>query len=85
MITFSLREPNADLLARNLAPAQDGIAFEVVERATGESVAVKLAVPGRHNVENALAALAAARASGIALDMQACIWAVFAVSGAGSR
>ncbi|GBE43524.1 UDP-N-acetylmuramate--L-alanine ligase [bacterium BMS3Bbin10] len=70
-ITYSLTNPRADLRAGDLAPAPDGIAFQVKERISGAAWPVNLPVPGRHNVENALAALAAAHASGIALE-QAC-------------
>jgi UDP-N-acetylmuramate--alanine ligase len=67
-ISYSLANPAADLFGTDLAPAPDGIAFEVREHVTGASVPVRLAVPGRHNVANALAALAAARACGVALQ-----------------
>lgn len=66
-ITFSLKDRTAALHAGGLIPAPDGIAFEVTERATGESAPVCLRVPGCHNVANALAAIGAARASGVAL------------------
>lgn len=66
-ITFSLSDRSAHLHASGLAPAPDGIAFEVTERASGETAAVRLRVPGRHNVANALAAIGAARASGVPL------------------
>jgi len=65
-ITYSLSNSRADLVASNLAPAPDGIAFEL--RAGGTSLHVRLQVPGRHNVANALAALSAARAIGVPLD-----------------
>ncbi len=45
----------------DVVPAPDGIAFTV------EGVRVSLRVPGRHNVSNALAALAAVRAVGVPL------------------
>lgn len=64
-ITYSLNDPAADLLAGDIAPAPDGIAFTV--RESGRSVPVRLGVPGRHNVANALAALATARALGLGL------------------
>ncbi len=67
-IGFSLSDPAADLLAGELAPAPDGIAFEVTERATAARARVRLRVPGRHNVANALAALGAARACGVTLS-----------------
>jgi len=62
---FSLADPRADLFADALEPAPNGIAFELHEGASGESVSVRLAVPGRHNVANALAAIGAARACGV--------------------
>ena len=55
----------ADLRATNLRPERDGIAFRL--EAPREAHEVRLAVPGRHNVLNALAALAAARAAGVGL------------------
>lgn len=67
-ITFSLSDRSAHLRASGLAPAPDGIAFEVTERAISETAAVRLRVPGRHNVANALAAIGAARASGVPLQ-----------------
>ncbi|MGA7676150.1 MAG: Mur ligase family protein [Rhizomicrobium sp.] len=65
-ITYSLTGHNAHLAASVIVPAPDGIAFEVREGATMAKVALK--VPGRHNVANALAALCAARASGVSLE-----------------
>jgi UDP-N-acetylmuramate--alanine ligase len=67
-ITFSLNDAAADLCAGALVPAPDGIAFAVTDRATGETVPVRLRVPGAHNVANALAAIATARAIGVTLQ-----------------
>ncbi|HUC67045.1 MAG TPA: Mur ligase family protein [Stellaceae bacterium] len=67
-ITYSLRRPEADLLATEIAPAPDGIAFVLRRRTDGRAIKVTLAVPGRHNIANALAALAAALAAGVPLD-----------------
>ncbi len=39
----------------------------MIERASGESASVRLRMPGRHNAANALAAIGAARACGVAL------------------
>ena len=64
-VTYSLADPRADFFGFDLAPAQDGIAFSV--REAGHVARLKLAVPGRHNVANGLAALAAARAVGVPL------------------
>jgi len=63
--TFGLADPAARLFASGIVPAPDGIAFEVAEG--GDRVHVRLQVPGVHNVSNALAALCAARASGVSL------------------
>jgi len=78
-ITYSLSNHHAELVADNIEPAPDGIAFEVVSRGDAEyaekspdsappRLRVKLQVPGRHNVSNALAALAAAMAVGVSLE-----------------
>ncbi len=61
-IVYSLSDPAADLVASDIVPAPDGIAFTVAKRR------VHLKVPGRHNVANALAALAAGAAAGVTLD-----------------
>lgn len=58
-------ERDADLAAHAIVEARDGVAFTL--SADGETHAVRLAVPGRHNVSNALAALGAARAAGVPL------------------
>ena len=68
-VTYSLDDPAADLLASEIQPAPDGISFSV--REGGQSIALRLNVPGRHNVSNALAALGAARALGVSLDRAA--------------
>jgi UDP-N-acetylmuramate--alanine ligase len=57
----------ADLVASNLAERPFGVDFDVAER-DGKTAHVKLQVPGRHNVSNALAAIGAARAAGITLE-----------------
>jgi UDP-N-acetylmuramate--alanine ligase len=57
----------ADLVASNLTERPFGVDFDVAERG-GKTVHVKLQVPGRHNVSNALAAIGAARAAGITLE-----------------
>jgi UDP-N-acetylmuramate--alanine ligase len=65
LLRFALEDPQADYIGRDLAPAPDGIAFTAVERASRTEARIKLKVPGRHNVENALAALAASAATGV--------------------
>ncbi|MBX9813600.1 MAG: UDP-N-acetylmuramate--alanine ligase [Sphingomonas sp.] len=59
-------EGAADLVATNLAPEPFAIGFDLAEHG-GSPRRVRLRVPGRHNVANALAALGAARALGIGL------------------
>jgi UDP-N-acetylmuramate--alanine ligase len=78
-ITYSLIDQQADLVADKIEPAPDGIAFEVISRGDAECaekssdsasprLRVTLQVPGRHNVLNALAAIAAAMAAGVSLE-----------------
>jgi UDP-N-acetylmuramate--alanine ligase len=59
--TYSFRDENADLFGSAIVEAPFAISFEV------SGVPVRLQVPGRHNAENALAALAAAEAAGVPL------------------
>jgi UDP-N-acetylmuramate--alanine ligase len=66
-ITYSLSDPSADLKAGPPTQRPDGVDFAVTALASGETVAVSLRVPGLHNVANALAALGAAQACGVAL------------------
>jgi UDP-N-acetylmuramate--alanine ligase len=70
-VTYSLRDPRADLLALAPVPSPTGVAFQAKARNTGEAVAVELQVPGLHNVANALAALSVAKACGVALPQAA--------------
>ena len=76
--TYSLGNPAADLRASEIAAAPDGVAFSVRARGSAAALPVKLAVPGRHNVANALAALAAAQACGVTLDAAAVALGSFA-------
>jgi UDP-N-acetylmuramate--alanine ligase len=67
VISWSLSNPQANLFGSELRPAQDGIGFTMIERGTDARIGARLHVPGRHNVANALAALAACRAIGVPL------------------
>ena len=60
-LTYSLWDDATDLVAGDIRPRPDGISFSVREQG-GAAMTVSLDVPGRHNVSNALAALATARA-----------------------
>ena len=61
LCTYSLSDESADLFASGIREDPFAISFQVA------GVPVGLQVPGRHNVENALAALAAAEAAGVPL------------------
>lgn len=66
VIRYAINDQSADLIAYNLKPKIDGIDFTAKYQT--EEVHVSLSVPGRHNVENALAALAGATAMGCSLE-----------------
>jgi UDP-N-acetylmuramate--alanine ligase len=68
-VSFSIRDPKADYFADAVAPEPDGIAFTIHNRS--EAVRIRLKVPGRHNVANALAALAAVCAMEVPLAKSA--------------
>ncbi len=70
IVTFSLSDYRADLRAHALIAAPEGIEFSVT-RHEEEAVHVSLKVPGKHNVANALAAMAAAEAVGVSLAQSA--------------
>ena len=67
MLTYSLEDPGAAFRASDVVSAPDGMSCIVAERATGEQARVCVQTPGRHNLSNALAAIAAARACGVSL------------------
>jgi UDP-N-acetylmuramate--alanine ligase len=77
-VTFSLADPEADYSAGELIEEPTAISFMARERSSGEAVRIRLAVPGRHNAANALAALAAARAAGVPLAAAAAALSGFA-------
>ena len=64
-VTFSLSDPAADYVACGIEEEPFAVRFRV--RTADGSAPVRLQVPGRHNVSNALAALAAAEAAGVPL------------------
>ena len=68
VLTYGIEDEEADLGAWRITPEGDGAAFDLRDRQSGTILPVRLQVPGRHNVANALAALAAARACGVPLD-----------------
>lgn len=71
-ITYGFN-PQADFCAVNVRTGKDGSTFDVMARRRGNGVAmamedVFLPTPGRHNVQNALAAIAVARELGADKD-----------------
>ena len=65
ILRFGLEQP-ADVRARKLALDAEGSVFEI--GIGGDWRALRLALPGRHNIANALAAAAMAHAVGVGLD-----------------
>jgi UDP-N-acetylmuramate--alanine ligase len=65
-IGYGFDSPGADFMGKDLQLQADGVTFAL--EAEAERHEVRLAVPGRHNASNALAALAATRAIGIRLE-----------------
>lgn len=63
--TFAI-EAEADLVARDLIPEPFAIRFTLAGE--GETLPVRLSVPGRHNVANALAAIGAVVAAGVPIE-----------------
>jgi len=61
-LSYGIDHPNAVIKATDLNPRKDGVSFRV------EGKNVRLQVPGRHNVSNALAALCVAKHIGMSLD-----------------
>jgi UDP-N-acetylmuramate--alanine ligase len=65
-IGYGFDAPGADFQGKDLQHQPDGVTFAL--QAEGERHDVRLAVPGRHNASNALAAIAAARALGVRIE-----------------
>jgi len=76
LVGFGFDAPGATLVGRNVELSPEGVRFEL--EAAGEKHDVALRVPGRHNAQNALAALGAIRALGLALGPAAAALADFA-------
>ena len=66
-LTFSITDTSADFSISDLVTQADGQSCIVTEKATGERQRICLQSPGRHNLSNGLAAIAAARACGLTL------------------
>jgi len=70
-LTYSLSDPAADLLAKDLRFHAQGISFQVLQKGQTRGLDVNIQMPGAHNVSNALAALAAATSQGHSLQAAA--------------
>src|SRR5215218_9389224 len=66
VISYGIDAPKADFMGKDLQLQPDGVSFALL--ADGERLDVQLAVPGRHNASNALAAIAVTRALGVRLE-----------------
>ncbi len=66
-LTYSLDDTSADFSISDLITQADGQSCIVTEKSTGERQRICLQTPGRHNLSNGLAAIAAARACGLTL------------------
>jgi UDP-N-acetylmuramate--alanine ligase len=74
-IGYGFDSPGADFMGKELKLEAGGATFAV--EAEGERHEVQLAVPGRHNASNALAAIAATRALGVRVEDAAAALARF--------
>lgn len=70
-VTFSLSDEAADYLGSDIQLLADGARFAVRHARAAETASVTLKTPGRHNVANALAAIAAVGACGVELTAAA--------------
>jgi UDP-N-acetylmuramate--alanine ligase len=66
VIGYGFDAPSADFMGKDLKLEPQGVTFAL--EAEGERHDVRLAVPGRHNASNALAAIAAARSLGVRIE-----------------
>jgi UDP-N-acetylmuramate--alanine ligase len=74
-VGYGFDSPGADFMGKDLQLDSEGVSFAL--EAEGARHEVKLAIPGRHNASNALAAIAAARALGVRLEDAAAALARF--------
>jgi UDP-N-acetylmuramate--alanine ligase len=66
VIGYGFDAPGADFMGKDLKQTEGGVLFAI--EAEGERREVALAMPGRHNASNALAAIAASCALGVRLE-----------------
>jgi len=66
VVSYGFDSPKADFMGKDLRLEADGVTFAI--EAEGARHEVQLAIPGRHNASNALAAIAAARLIGVRVE-----------------
>ena len=69
VVTYALRAPEADLHATDVESQGSASAFTLRVSKSGESLRVRLSMPGEHNVLNALAAVAVVRDMEVPMDV----------------
>ena len=82
-ILVGVEAPQAQIQAWNITPSPHGISAEIRHIGTGEGGLLTLAVPGVHNIENALCAIGAASLAGI--DLADSLKALASFSGVARR
>jgi len=82
-LTFGVDHPSARLNATGYTPQAVGSVTQVTDRETGEAGLLTLQTSGRHNLENALAAIGAALLEGVPL--QKCLTVLAGFKGVGRR
>src|SRR5690606_38511113 len=68
VIGFGIESANARISTSEWSDKPAGLAATVIDRRDGSSHALELAMPGRHNLSNALAGIAAAAAAGVSVE-----------------
>ncbi len=63
--TYGFGVDSADINAVNYQPTQSGAHCTIIEKDSGAKHELELTIPGKHNIENALAAIAAAYLEGV--------------------
>lgn len=82
-ITYGIEHPSARLSASDYVPLAAGSQCRIEDRATGDAGVLTLQVAGKHNVENALAAISIGLLQG--LSLQQCLNFLAGFKGIGRR
>lgn len=77
IISYSLHNADADFYLSDITARADGISAKLNSKFLPYTIDLKLSVPGRHNLSNALAALSVIHAMGFAIEKAARILAKF--------